>query len=150
MERFTTRAAVYVLLEKDNKILMFKRKNTNWFDGFYNVPCGHIDGHETMVTAAVREVKEEVGVDIIPENLKFMQVVHRVSKNKDDYIEYVEAYFKVNKWQGEPYIAEEEFGEELNWFEINKLPENTLPYTKEAIQSVLKGDYYSEYGWKNE
>ena len=147
MERFMTRATVYVLLEDDGKILMFKRKNTNWFDGFYNLPCGHINGHETLRQAAVREAKEEVGVDIDLDDLEFAQIVHRISDSAQGYFEYIETYFKVKKWKNKPFLAEEDSGEDLVWLDTNHLPENTLPYTKEAIDHILAGDYYSESGW---
>lgn len=151
MARFMTRTAGYVLLEKDGKILMFKRKNTNWYDGFYNTPSGHVNGHETLRQAAVREVKEEVGLDVDIEDLEFVQMANRVSNGTEGYCEYTEAYFKTTKWQGEPFMPKDELGEDMNWFSLDQLPENTLPYIKDAIKSILKGNYYCESDWnKNE
>ena len=151
MSRFLTRTTVYILLEKNGKILMFKRKNTNWYDGFYNMPCGHIDGHETLRQAAVREVKEEVGVDVDLNDLEFVQMVNRLSSSDDGYYEYTEAYFKTTKWRGEPFMPEGELGEDMDWFNLDQLPEKTLPYVQDAIKSILNGNYYCESDWnKNE
>ena len=46
-ERFKISIAVFLFLIKDNKILLIKRSNTGWMDGFYSVPAGSIDGSET-------------------------------------------------------------------------------------------------------
>jgi len=34
--------------------------------------------------------------------------------------------------------------DDLNWFEINNLPKNTIPYIREVIDSFLHGIVYSE------
>jgi len=148
MDRFATRTAVYIILKKDDKFLMFRRKNTGWYDGFYNLPCGHIDGRETLIEAAIRETKEEVGVDIKEKNLQFVHLVHRRSDGNDGYFEYTEAYFAVDKWSGKPQITEVEHGEALEWFDINELPKNTLPYTREALINIKNKSLYSQAGWK--
>ncbi|MEI8143427.1 MAG: NUDIX domain-containing protein [Candidatus Berkelbacteria bacterium] len=145
MIRFQVRAAVYVLFEKKGKILMFRRKNTDWFDGYFNVPCGHIDGGESMPYAAAREAREEVGVTVSPKDLKLIQTAHRYNGK----YEYLETYFLAKKWKGEPRLNEEELSEELSWFEMESLPENTIPYIREAILSYLSGHNYCEYNFKD-
>ena len=55
---------VAVILKKDNKILLAKRAKKGWGNGEYALPGGSVDGNETIRAAAVREIKEELGVDI--------------------------------------------------------------------------------------
>ena len=38
----------------------------------------------------------------------------------------------------------------MQWLDPKKLPKNTLPYTKEAIESITKGNLYIESGWPKE
>ena len=52
--RFTLRSAVYLLLIKENQILLLRRFNTGWQDGKYSVPAGHLDGGETVKQAMVQ------------------------------------------------------------------------------------------------
>ena len=38
--------------------------------------------------------------------------------------------------------------DDLSWFDLNDLPENVIPYIKQAIQNILNKEIYSEFGWK--
>lgn len=60
-ERHLTRTAVFVVLERDGKILFLRRQNTGWADGKLTVPSGHVDKGHTVRQAAVTEVREESG-----------------------------------------------------------------------------------------
>jgi hypothetical protein len=44
-ERFKLTPAVYLILVKERKILLAKRKNTGWMDGFYSLVSDHMDGN---------------------------------------------------------------------------------------------------------
>ena len=37
--------------------------------------------------------------------------------------------------------------DDLKWFDINNLPENTIPYIKEAINNYNKKIKFSLFGW---
>jgi 8-oxo-dGTP diphosphatase len=53
---------------KDKKILLALSKNSNaWF-----IPGGKIDPNETNEEALIREVKEELSVDILPETIQYV------------------------------------------------------------------------------
>ncbi|GAB2565116.1 NUDIX hydrolase [Gracilibacillus alcaliphilus] len=54
----------YVLLfdEQHEKVLMVKNKGAN--SSYYTLPGGAVEAGETLEEAAIREVKEETGVDI--------------------------------------------------------------------------------------
>ena len=60
-----------VIITKNNKILLLQKKN-----GKYELPGGHIEVGESAINGAKREVKEEIGVDVI--NLK--QIVSNNSR----------------------------------------------------------------------
>jgi len=57
------------------------------------------------------------------------------------------SFFLAEKWKGEPQNMEAHKCDDLRWFDLDKLPENTIPYIKQAINCFLKGIFYSEYGW---
>jgi len=56
-------AVVGVIVEQDGKILVVKEGKPER-GGKYNAPGGHVEEHETLLEAAVREVKEETGYDV--------------------------------------------------------------------------------------
>ncbi len=75
--RFKLITSVYLFFIKENKILLLRRANTGYEDGNYGLVAGHADGEETLKTTAVREAKEESGVEIDPKNLELKHVMHR-------------------------------------------------------------------------
>ena len=56
-------AVVGVIVVRDDKILLV-RETKPGREGQYNVPGGHVEPHETLFEAAIRETKEESGYDI--------------------------------------------------------------------------------------
>ena len=137
---------MYLVLFKDGKTLLSRRYNTGWQDGNYSLVAGHVDGNEPATTALIREVKEEVGLDLSPENVRVAHTMHRKSLD----VEYVDIFFTAEKWGGEPTIREPEKCDDLQWFDVDNLPINTLPYIRDAIASVQKGMPYSETGWNGD
>ena len=51
------KSAVHIILTKDNKILLQKRKGSKLWPGYYALPAGHIDSGENQYDALVREAK---------------------------------------------------------------------------------------------
>jgi hypothetical protein len=50
-----------LLINSNNQVLMVKEKYA--FSEFFKLPGGHVDKGEDLHTAAIREVKEETGID---------------------------------------------------------------------------------------
>src|SRR5207245_7159421 len=59
-----------LIVNKDGRILL--TKSHKWFDK-YTLPGGHIEVGETMKEAVIREVKEEVGLDVEVAEMLLMQ-----------------------------------------------------------------------------
>ena len=142
--------ACFVLLRRGDKIAMVLRKNTGWMDGYYGLPAGKLEYHETFSTGAIREALEEAGVTILEESLQFAHVAHRHAEKDDEFMDWVDVYFEVSSWEGEPHNAEQEKSERLDWLDMNNLPKNIVPPQLDAIKHITKGEKYSEYGWNME
>jgi mutator protein MutT len=143
-ERSKIIPTIYLVLIKNNKILLSRRFNTGFHDGEYSFPAGHLEGGETMIQAMIREAKEEIGVNLKAENLKLVHVMHRKEPNE----ERVNFFFVAENWKGKPKLMEPQKCDDLNWFEINNLPPNVIPYIKQAIECIKKKIFYSEIGWQ--
>ena len=141
-EYFQLIPAVFVVLLDNNKVLLIRRLNTGWSDGEYTLPSGHLDGNETARAAAMRELKEEVGVDVNPEDMDFVHVIHRRGDEGDH--ERVDFFFKAKKYSGTAYNAEPEKCDDIGWFPLNSLPEKTIPMIRHALEQVSESKFYSE------
>jgi 8-oxo-dGTP diphosphatase len=143
-EKFKYIGSSYLILIEDNNVLLLKRSNTGYMDGYYGLPSGHLDGNETAREGGAREIKEEIGIVVEPSDLKVVHVMHRKAEN-DERIDF---FVTTDKYQGEIMNCEPHKCEELKWFNLDNLPENIIPYIKEAINNYKVGDFYSELGWK--
>ena len=125
------KSAVHIILINDNKILLQKRKGSKLWPGYYALPAGHIDEGETQYDALVREAKEELKIEINPNDIINNYVVLRRNffeidgKILEPYIDY---YFEIKKYNGVPKIIEEDKCDELLWADVNNLPEPFINY----------------------
>ncbi len=142
-ERFQLTSAAHLLFINEGKILLARRYNTGYEDGNYSVVAGHLNGHETLRQAAVREAQEEAGLSLKIEDLSVVHVMHR---NKGDE-EKIDFFVKVKQWEGEPVNTEPDKCDEIAWFSLENLPSNMVPYVRHAIECIQKGELYSEFGF---
>lgn len=138
----TANQAVLVIFKKDNKVAFMLRQNTGWMDGHYGLPGGRVDNGESYTAAAIREVKEEVGITLQPADLKPVLTLQRHSDDSD----WVDIAFEVTNWEGELTNAEPDVHAEITWLAIDDLPHNMVPSMREVF-SYLDGKAYIEYGW---
>jgi ADP-ribose pyrophosphatase YjhB (NUDIX family) len=143
MDKFKMIAAGYVFFIRDNQVLMLRRCNTGYMDGYYSLPAGHIEDNEPIREGTCREMKEETGVDFRPDELKPVHVMHR--KGTDIRIDF---FFSVDSWSTEPKNTEPDKCDDFRWFPLDDLPENTIPYIKTATQHLQNNVFYSEFGWE--
>lgn len=115
------KSAVHMIIMDNDKLLLQKRKGSKLWPGYYALPAGHIDEGENQYDALVREAKEELDIDINPEDITKSYVVLRRNyfeidgKKLEPYIDY---YFEISKYKGTPKIVELNKCEELLWADI--------------------------------
>lgn len=143
MERFKMIAASYLLFIQDGKILLSRRFKTGYEDGMYSLPAGHIEENETLTAGGMREVFEEVGVRLKPGDLTLVHVMHR--KHFDIRLDF---FFAAKLSNQSPVNKEPEKCDDLSWFPLSALPENTILYIRHAIECMQKKILYSEFGWE--
>lgn len=147
-ERHKIVPASYLVLIKDNKILLQRRFNTGYEDGKYSFVAGHVDKGETFIQALIREVKEEAGINLLPEDLDAVHVMIRNSRTVDQANnERIDVFFTARKWTGKIENKEPDKCDDLSWFGLDNMPDNLIPYIKETIKNIENKVIYSEFGW---
>jgi len=142
MKRFKLIASSYLFLIKDKKILLSRRFQTGYMDGWYSLPAGHLDGGETIEDCLIREVKEEIGINLKRKDVELVHVIHR--KEADIRLDF---FYTTKAYTGKVKNMESEKCDQLKWSAMDKLPKNVLPYIKQAIEKYSDGVLYSEIGF---
>lgn len=133
-----------IILRRGGKVLFLLRENTSWMNGYYAVPSGHVEDGESFRQAACREVKEEVGIDLKPEQLEHRLTFQQVDERGGIR---VGIYFEAMDWSGEPHNAEPHKHGEIAWFDPDNLPDSVIPTTRLKFAEIKKGTRYLEVGW---
>lgn len=118
------RVGVGIIIEKDNKVLLIKRKNIIG-NGLWSFPGGKMEKYESIEETAIRETKEEVDLDIF--NIKLQhKITNDIWINEDQH--YITLYVKCD-FNGEPKIMEKDKCSDIGWFDWNQLPNDLfLPF----------------------
>ncbi|MDD5182415.1 MAG: NUDIX domain-containing protein [Candidatus Nanoarchaeia archaeon] len=130
-----------IFIVKDRKVLLIKHKKL----GLWLPVGGHIEPNETPEEAAVREAKEESGLDIKlePETFHKLKIlkphhveIHPISK-EHEHITFV--YF--TKPMGGKLIKNERECDDIRWFSKEELDSDEITveikhFAKQAIEEV--------------
>lgn len=129
------RVGVGIIIKKGNKILLLKRKGAHG-EGEWALPGGYLDFGEALRECAVREVKEETGLDINQKDLKFVSVSEQLDYIKSDGKHCITVGFIVEyKGKQKPKIGEPDKSTEINWFDLNNLPKPLFTPSKDNINN---------------
>ncbi len=143
--RFKLISAVHLFFLRDAQVLLLRRYNTGYEDGKYSVVAGHLDGGEQVKEAAIREAREEVGVELAPEDVEIVGVMHRLSND-----ERVDWFVVIRRWAGEIANCEPDKCDELAWFDLDALPPNVIAYVQRALENYRQSRWFDSYGWSPE
>lgn len=142
-DRHTLSAAVFVALFDNQKVCMLRRKATGWMDGSFSLAAGSLEADEAIRSAARRETREELGVEINPEDLAYVHTMHCRTTTGD----WVGHYFSTARWLGIPELREPHKHRDLGWWPLDALPAETIPYVRQALTCIRQRQPYSEFGW---
>ena len=150
MKRYKVNSAIQLFLVKEDEQqtkLLLQKRTGGWASGMWDSSAsGHVDENEPMTYSLQREAKEEIGVDIANKDVSFVNMQH---SNLEGEI-YYNGYFFAKTWKGEPRVCEKDLCTELQWFDIEELPENIIPNRLQAISDYKNGVTFTEFGWDKE
>ena len=125
-----------------NRILVQDRLNSDWPGVTF--PGGHVEPGESFVDSAIREVKEETGLDISSPRLCGI----KQWTQKDGEYRYIVFFYKTDKFSGEIKSSDEG---KVFWIDKNELNNYKLANDFDQMFKVFDNDYLSEnYYWFEE
>jgi 8-oxo-dGTP diphosphatase len=129
----------YVMIQnlETNEVLIQNRKRK--YPG-YSFPGGHVEPGESFYDCAVREVKEETGLNVY--NLKYCGVVHWVNLENDD--RYICFMYKSTEFDGQ-LILETNEGIQF-WLDIDELFSTPKEKLASASEHYILSPLLHEYG----
>ena len=133
---------VNLIVVDDGKLLLAKRHNTGFADGLYSLPAGHLELGESVLSAAIREAKEELGISVPAGGINFAEVMH------NSYgLGRLSFFFEVRDWSGDVVNMEPHKCEHLRWFNLTSLPQDMVPYIKAGVLHYIAGRTLTLFGW---
>ena len=139
VHNFAVIPASYVFLRSDRGVLLQLRQNTGFMDGKWAAgAAGHVELGETALQTAVRELREELGVEVDPRDLHCVAVMQRTDGTDTPREQRVEWFFTCDRWQGEPTILEPHKCGALEWFSLDALPDEMPDHELHALDAVRR------------
>lgn len=158
-ERFSLVPAAYVMLLREDpgfrsgpgvtdrlgrsgagqgtQVLLQLRQNTGYRDGYWALgAAGHVEEGESVVDAAVREAREELGVRVDPARLVPVTVLHRGEPGGPAIEQRVDFFFLARRWEGRPSIQEPTKAAGLTWAPLAALPTPLVPHEEAVLAAV--------------
>lgn len=78
-QRYKSLVAVFAIILKDDNVLLQKRINTGYKDGWYDLgTSGHLEENESLEAAMQRELLEELGISVSLDNIQFSSLIHKM------------------------------------------------------------------------
>jgi len=111
-----SKIATLCLLVRDGEVLLAKKRE-GFGAGVWNAFGGKTKVGELIEQAAIREVREEVCLEVSPADLKKMGIVRFHFAGEFKWEVYV---FVVEDWQGEPESTQEM--ENPTWYRLTHIP----------------------------
>ena len=119
------------LVDADNRVLIAKRPLGRHMAGLWEFPGGKIEPDERPEDALIRELAEELGIDVTESCLAPLTFA---SHAYDDFHLLMPLYV-CRQWDGEVEARE---GQELAWVRSNRLSEYDMPPADEPLKAMLR------------
>lgn len=132
------KVAVVLAIEKDGKFI-FQQRRKNPYYGFWGLPTGKIRWGEKIHETAVREAKEETGLDV---EFEIIGVYHELVsvENTDEFMED-KIFFVCRSTKISGELMEDFEGGHNEWATAENVINNRTTYANdEAIYAMLNDD----------
>lgn len=142
--RHRTIIDVHLILTQAGRVLLAQRQGTGYADGQWHMPSGHLEDGEAARDGLAREVKEEIGIVVQPADMRLVHTLHRGHPTEEPRLGL---FFTASLWQGEVTNCEPHKCGALEWFPLDDLPADMVPYPRAGLEGALEHQPYAEIGW---
>lgn len=126
----THRVVVGILLRPGEILLCHRHPDRSWYPDVWDFPGGHLEPGETAVAALRRELREELGVDLVGDAALVDR--WRIPDPPEDI-----SFHAVAAWRGEPANLAPDEHDELRWCSLDEALSLRLP--DPAYRDLIRG-----------
>lgn len=124
---------VAVIITRGDAVLLLHRQGAHGA-GTWAPPGGHLEYGETLEECAIRETKEETGIDVA--DVRFRAITNDVFVADGKH--YITIWMEAGLVAGEPIVNAADEATEVGWFPWDALPQPRFL----ALQNLLDGAGY--------
>ncbi len=123
--------AAVALVDADGRVLLAQRPEGKSMAGLWEFPGGKVHNGETPEAALIRELKEELGIDV---TASCLAPIAFASHTYDDF-HLLMPLFVCRIWQGEPQGLE---GQALQWIRPVRMGDVEMPPADAPLVATLR------------
>ena len=123
--------AAVALIDVDNRVLLASRPPGKQFAGMWEFPGGKLEKGETPEQALVRELREELSIEVCEPCL----APFTFASHSYESFHLVMPLYLCRNWEGEPQARE---GQELIWVRPNRLRDYPMPPADVPLVAMLQ------------
>ena len=119
------------LVDGEGRILLQKRAEGRQMAGLWEFPGGKVEKGERPESALVRELKEELGIDVVPTRLS--PAAFASADLKDRHL--ILLLYICREWSGEPEALD---AADLSWVTLEDMAALPMPPADEPLIGLLE------------
>lgn len=123
------RVAVAIIYDEAGKVLITQRGLQSTFAGLWEFPGGKVEANESDVQALTREIKEELGLDVLAH--EYLGEVIDTKRTPPVHLQI----FRVNKFAGAPEKLSAQL--DLIWVDVAELSHYQFPEANHEIIQMI-------------
>jgi len=129
---------VHLLLLRGEDVLLSRRAGTGYADGLLHAPSGHLEDGEDVRSGMIREAREEIGVELAPDDLEAVLVMQHRAPHGQSRIGW---FFAARLADGaaQPVNREPDKCSGLGWYPLARLPDDMVAYCRVGIDAYRAG-----------
>ena len=123
--------AACALIDVDGRVLLARRPEGRHLAGLWEFPGGKVEAGERPEEALIREMSEELGIEIAEPCLAPLTFASHTYAT----FHLLMPLYACRRWQGVPVAKE---GQELAWVRPNRMGAFAMPPADEPLRAVLR------------
>ena len=123
--------ALVALINEKNEVLISLRKNRSEYNGLWEFPGGKVEEGETVDNALVRELREELSIDISRDCVAPLTFAVEYNDTKQTIL----MLHVCRKWRGSPNSC---LDQKIHWVQPINLGSYEMPKANVYLKSMLR------------